>query len=101
MCYLTVTCAERILRSENPLTGNVLYLHSHFLTNLIGGKLCVKGFTFKEGKKNIDVFSKKMIILPYNHDNHWTLVVIINPGKIGNYYKYESQKPFDKDEVPM
>ena len=51
-----------------------------------------------DGAKNINVFEKKMILIPYNYDGHWSLVAVINPGKIGNYYKETTN---DDVEVPM
>lgn len=33
-------------------------------------------------KKNIDIFEKKYVFVPVNKDTHWSLLVIVNPGKI-------------------
>ena len=30
--------------------------------------------------KKIDIFKKKLIFVPVNADNHWSLCVIVNPG---------------------
>ena len=90
----------RFLRSECPTRGNILCLSSHFLSNLIAGKN-VQSFTFKEGKKNYNIFRKKIILIPYNHDHHWSCIAIVNPGKVGNYYKEKVAKANIDDEVPM
>jgi Ulp1 family protease len=35
-------------------------------------------------KKGIDIFEKKFIFIPVNKDIHWSLFVIVNPGKVEN-----------------
>lgn len=35
-------------------------------------------------KKNLDIFEKKFILIPVNKDIHWSLFVVVNPGKIEN-----------------
>ena len=37
-------------------------------------------------KKNINVFSKKLIFVPVNADLHWSLCVVVNPGLVANNF---------------
>lgn len=37
-------------------------------------------------KKDINIFEKKLIFIPVNADLHWSLLVVVNPGLIANYY---------------
>jgi len=50
-------------------------------------------------KKGINIFEKKFIFIPVNKDIHWSLFVIVNPGKIGNMYVEEDDK--EEVEVPF
>jgi Ulp1 family protease len=36
------------------------------------------------GKKNINLFQKKLVFIPVNTDLHWSLCVVVNPGLILN-----------------
>ncbi len=36
------------------------------------------------GKKNINLFQKKLVFIPVNADLHWLLCVVVNPGLIAN-----------------
>jgi Ulp1 family protease len=36
------------------------------------------------GKKNINLFQKKLVFIPVNADLHWSLCVVVNPGLIVN-----------------
>lgn len=35
-------------------------------------------------RKDIDIFEKKFILIPINKDLHWSLCIVVNPGKIPN-----------------
>lgn len=35
-------------------------------------------------KKKLDIFEKKFIIIPINKNIHWSLFVVVNPGKAEN-----------------
>ena len=37
-------------------------------------------------KKDINIFKKKLIFIPVHADLHWSLLVVVNPGKIANVY---------------
>ena len=37
-------------------------------------------------KKGINIFEKKLLFIPVNADQHWSLLVVVNPGLIANYY---------------
>ena len=38
-------------------------------------------------KKNINLFEKKLLFIPVNADNHWSLIVVVNPGKVDNWIR--------------
>jgi hypothetical protein len=44
----------------------------------------VDAITSWTAKKGVDIFEKKFIFIPVNKDTHWSLLVIVNPGKIQN-----------------
>ena len=44
------------------------------------------------GKKNIDIFQKKLIFIPINKDLHWSLCVVVNPGAISLASKKNRKK---------
>ena len=37
-------------------------------------------------KKDINIFEKKLIFIPVNADLHWSLLAVVNPGMIANFY---------------
>ena len=47
----------------------------------------VKGWT-----KNVDLFSKDMIIIPICEDSHWYLVIVVKPGLIVNAPDSEARR---------
>jgi Ulp1 family protease len=52
-------------------------------------------------QKNIDVFRKKCIFIPVNHDNsHWSLCCVVNPGFILNNVKALKKDPRDDEPYP-
>lgn len=44
----------------------------------------VNAVTSWTAKKRIDIFEKKFIFIPVNKDIHWSLLVVVNPGKMIN-----------------
>ena len=64
------------------------FFTSHFLTTIQEeGPESVKSWT-QNKKRTIPVFEKKFLFVPVNGDLHWSLCVIVNPGKIlQTYYK--------------
>ena len=86
-------CINRIFRRENNQSSNVHCFTVFFCVKLVNdGFDGVAHFTGKSGKRSkanriIDVFSKKLVFLPYVKDQHYSLTIIVNPGKIENYYK--------------
>ena len=47
-------------------------------------------------RKNIDIFKKKFVFIPINESLHWSLCVVVNPGKI----KSKSEQQNSNDEIP-
>jgi hypothetical protein len=76
-------------RKENVDESRVHIFTSHFYTALAeGGPQTVESWT---AKKNIDIFSKRMIFIPINKSLHWSLCVVVNANEIGRMYQ-------DRDE---
>lgn len=46
----------------------------------------VSSITSWTAKKGIDIFEKRFIFIPVNKDIHWSLLVVVNPGKICDFY---------------
>jgi Ulp1 family protease len=44
----------------------------------------VNAVTKWTARKDIDIFEKKFILIPINKDLHWSLCIVVNPGKIPN-----------------
>lgn len=69
----------------------------------------VEGVTSWTSKKGINIFEKKFIFVPVNKDIHWSLFVIVNPGKVynvtskneGSGAKGESTTDEDELEFPF
>ncbi len=61
-------------------TSNVHFFTSHFYTTLASDG--VEGVQSWTAKKNINIFDKKLIFIPINKTLHWSLCVVVNPGKI-------------------
>jgi Ulp1 family protease len=38
------------------------------------------------GKKNINLFQKKLVFIPVHTDLNWLLCIVVNPGKVKNWY---------------
>ena len=52
----------------------------HFFTTHFMSRLEKKPSSVASWTKKIDIFKKKLIFVPVNDDNHWSLCVIVNPG---------------------
>lgn len=37
-------------------------------------------------KRNVNIFQKKFIFIPINQDLHWSLLVVVNPGKMNTFW---------------
>lgn len=61
-------------------SSNVHFFTSHFYTTLASeGAEGVRSWT---AKKNINIFEKRLIFIPINKTDHWSLCVVVNPGAI-------------------
>jgi Ulp1 family protease len=67
-----------LIRNENLDTTDVMMTSTYFYSTLIEKAVHTVDRWFVDD----DLFNKKYIIFPINSDNHWSLAVIINPGKI-------------------
>ena len=81
---------NRVFRRENNAESNIHCFNVHFCGKLIReGHKGVAHFTSKPHKKKegpLDIFRMKLLFLPYVHEEHYSLTVVVNPGLIGNYY---------------
>ena len=67
-----------IYLKEAKLDSPLYIMTTHVSTALKNrGALAVRSWTLKE---SIDIFEKRLILLPINENNHWSLRVVINPG---------------------
>ena len=48
-------------------------------------------------RRKIDIFEKKFIFIPINDFLHWSLCVVVNPGKIENAYNCDGDEGGEKD----
>ena len=72
-----------ITREIRGLSTDVHFFSSQFYTKLNGDdsdRLAV--VTNWTSHKKIDIFKKKLLIFPIHQKNHWSLVVVVNPGCI-------------------
>ena len=78
----------RISRGESRQPhSNVHFFTSHFMTTLKSeGVDAVASWTVN---KKINVFEKKLIFIPVNANLHWSLCVVVNPGRIANSFNEE------------
>ena len=47
-------------------------------------------------RRDINIFEKKFVFIPINDSLHWSLCVIVNPGKIENAF-HSNENPNPKD----
>ena len=68
-----------ILRCEYHL-GNIEYFQTHWYQKLIN-----EGFDGVKSWHDTTIFDKDIIVIPINKtDCHWSLLLVMNPGKIGD-----------------
>ena len=71
-------------RKEDKSTSDLHFFTSHFFTTLAEeGPGAVENWT---AKKNIDIFTKKLVFIPINRSLHWSLCILVNPGAVMNNY---------------
>ena len=69
---------------------------SHFFTTLV--KEGPEGVSSWTSRKDINIFEKKFIFIPINESLHWSLCVVVNPGKIHDYWKKKKETAIDVDD---
>lgn len=73
---------HRVTRRMGAVAKDVHVFTTQFFTKLEDeGVNAVSSWT---AKKNLDIFEKKFILIPVNKDIHWSLFVVVNPGKVEN-----------------
>ncbi len=75
----------------NAGLSNSFTFNSYFLTMLLNDskKEDCKYWTIK---RDIKIFTKKMLLFPFCSANHWSLYVVINPGCIQSGYQGRERK---------
>lgn len=64
------------------MSNDILFFSSHFFQSLEeNGPNSVVNWTSSR-RKNVNVFDKKMIFIIVNKDMHWSLLVLVNPGRV-------------------
>lgn len=88
-------CIGHILPQVDPIRREKLYVfHSLFFSWFMdrvdnnGGPKSPESFKaahrdVSKTTKNIDIFSKDLLIIPINAHLHWTLAIVCNPGLLG------------------
>lgn len=72
--------------NEDIRSSNIHVFPTQFYSKLTSeGPTAVISWTTKN---NINIFGKKLLFVPINNNNHWSLLVIVNPGKIKNGIEY-------------
>jgi hypothetical protein len=62
------------------------FFSTHFYTRLADhGVEAVASWTNRKNREQLNVFEKKLVFVPINKSLHWSLCVIVNPGKIKEY----------------
>ena len=75
-CYSNI----RITRHKERSKSCVHFFSSHFVPQLKSqGANAIARWT-----SNINIFTKKIIIVPVFEDHHWSLCSVVNPGSILN-----------------
>jgi hypothetical protein len=73
-----------ITRTEPQNTKVIKTFTTHFYTKLVEeGVECV---TKWNDNRKVDIFSKKLLMLPINLSSHWSLLVVVNVHNLPAYY---------------
>jgi Ulp1 family protease len=73
------------------------FFSTHFYTTLLNEG--VEGVSKWTMNKGIDVFSKKILIIPVNLDNHWSLIAVFSPLMVSVMFDIHEEDP-DEMEWP-
>ena len=78
----------------NGPTSAIHIFSTQFMTTLRDAG--VSGVASWTAKKSINVFEKCFLIIPVHESLHWSLCVVVNPGKIA--VNHMGQKYMQEDE---
>lgn len=86
----------RILRKDEE-SSNIHFFSTQFFQKIQDqGPESVLGWT---RRRNINIFEKKFIFIPINDYLHWSLCIVVNPGKLENSFTEEDESVSkDNDE---
>jgi Ulp1 family protease len=96
LSFDTISHINRLLIRMGSSAENICIFPSRFYQKLSG----LDGYSgVARWSKNVDIFTKDIIMIPINHSEcHWTLYVIINPGKVG--YQMSDNRGTDIEVKP-
>ena len=77
--YSIFTFLVRLLRDYQDNTCPVYAFSSLYLTNILQSRKDSNMSVPTGIIKKVDLFRKKFLFFPYNHANHWSLFVVVNP----------------------
>ena len=77
----------RILRHD---TRKIHFFNTYFLSDY--ENFGIERVELWTKNKNVNVFSQRMILFPYNRSGHWSLFVVINPEMVENFYIHSNSE---------
>jgi hypothetical protein len=78
-----------ISRKEANEEPHIMFFNTQlYSTNLLAGASCVINWNEKRG---VDIFTKRILVIPVNKDNHWSLCAVYNAGQIAKVDKKDRE----------
>jgi hypothetical protein len=78
-----------ISRKEANEEPHIMFFNTQlYSTILLAGASCVVNWNEKRG---VDIFTKRILVIPVNKDNHWSLCAVYNAGQIAKVDKKDRE----------
>ena len=78
-----------ISRKEANEEPHIMFFNTQlYSTILLAGASCVVNWNEKRG---VDIFTKRILVIPVNKDNHWSLCAVYNAGLIAKVDKKDRE----------
>jgi hypothetical protein len=78
-----------ISRKEANEEPHIMFFNTQlYSTILLAGASCVINWNEKRG---VDIFTKRILVIPVNKDNHWSLCAVYNAGQIAKVDKKDRE----------
>ena len=81
----------------NGPTSAIHIFSTQFMTTLCDAG--VSGVASWTAKKSMNIFEKRYLIIPVHASVHWSLFVVVNPGKILVNYIDQEYMPEDEEDT--